>query len=68
MKFKPCTGNCTEDGTHCEGCGSTHEEINAMREPIGNLVTLAETMKYENPAEFAYAVAASIKYHLGLGH
>ena len=68
MKFKPCTGNCTEDGTHCEGCGSSHEEIRAMRQPIEKLVAFAGNMNYDNPAEFADAVAASIKYHLGLGH
>ncbi len=31
MKFKPCTGKCTTEGTHCEGCGRTHEEVAAMR-------------------------------------
>ena len=68
MKFKPCTGNCTDEGTHCEGCGSTHEEIRAMRGPIENLVALAGKMEYENPAVFAEAVAASIRYKMGMGH
>ena len=28
MKFSPCiAGKCTDQGTHCEGCGRTHEEI-----------------------------------------
>ena len=31
MKFSPCNGKCTEDGTHCEGCGRSHEEIAEMR-------------------------------------
>ena len=66
MKFKPCTGECTDEGTHCEGCGRTHEEIEAMRQPVGNLVALAEKMKYENLEDFADAVAGSIKYHLGV--
>ncbi|MDD1613160.1 MAG: DUF1289 domain-containing protein, partial [Methylococcaceae bacterium] len=28
MKFSPCiSGKCTYEGTHCGGCGRTHEEI-----------------------------------------
>ena len=30
MKFSPCTDNCTKDGTHCQGCGRTHQEIQSM--------------------------------------
>ena len=66
MKFKPCTGECTDEGTHCKGCGRTHEEIEAMRQPVGKLVELAEKMKYDNLEDFADAVAGSIKYHLGV--
>jgi hypothetical protein len=68
MKFNPCNGECTDKDTHCKGCGRSHEEIAAMRGPVDDLVTLAEKMKYENPAEFANAVADSIKYRMGLGH
>jgi quinolinate synthase len=68
MKFSPCTGKCTEEGTHCEGCGRTHEEIAAMREPVGMLVDLAHKMQYENIEDFARAVGDSIKYKMGLEH
>ena len=68
MKFKPCTGECTDEGSHCKACDRSHEEIAAMRKPVGDLVELAETMKYENLEDFANAVAASIKYQLGMGH
>ena len=68
MIFKPCTGKCTEEGTHCEGCGRTHKEIARMRKPVDDLVTLAQKMKYENLEDFANAVAGSIKYKLGMGH
>lgn len=27
MKFGPCIGGCTNEGTHCEGCGRSHEEV-----------------------------------------
>lgn len=48
MKFVPCDGKCTDKGTHCEGCGRSHEEIAAMRKPVEALVALAEKMKYDN--------------------
>ncbi len=68
MKFKPCTGKCTTEGTHCEGCGRSHKEIAAMRKPVEDLVALAEEMHYENLEDFANAVAGSIKYKMGVGH
>jgi hypothetical protein len=68
MKFSPCTGKCTEEGTHCEGCGRSHEEIAEMREPVGLLVDLAHKMQYENIEDYAQAVADSIKYKMGLEH
>jgi len=66
MKFSPCTGKCTEEGTHCEGCGRSHEEIAEMREPVGELVELAHKMHYENIEDYAQAVADSIKYKMGM--
>lgn len=68
MKFVPCDGKCTDKGTHCEGCGRSHEEIAAMRKPVEALVALAEKMKYDNLEDFANAVAGSIKYKMGVGH
>ena len=68
MKFIPCDGKCTEEGTHCEGCGRSHDEIAAMRKPVEALVALAEKMNYENTDDFANAVAGSIKYKMGEGH
>ena len=68
MKFSPCTGNCTEQGTHWEGCGRSHEEIAEMKKLVGNLVAFAEKMKYENIEDFANGVAGSIKYKMGEGH
>lgn len=68
MKFIPCNGECTDKGTHCKGCGRSHGEIAAMRGPVDALAALAEKMKYDNPEEFANAVADSIRYKMGLGH
>ena len=68
MKFSPCTGNCTEEGTNCEGCGRSHEEIVEMNMHIADLVTFAKKMEYENIEDFANGVAGSIKYKMGEGH
>ncbi|MCK4675147.1 MAG: DUF1289 domain-containing protein [Gammaproteobacteria bacterium] len=68
MKFSPCTGKCTDEGSHCEGCGRSHEEIAEMNTLVGNLITFAEKMNYENVDDFADGVAGSIKYKMGEGH
>jgi hypothetical protein len=68
MKFSPCTGECTDDGTHCEGCGRSHEEIAEMRTRVASLIEFAHKMNYENYQDFADAVAGNIKYVMGEGH
>lgn len=68
MKFNPCNGECTDQGLCCEGCGRTHQEIEAMRKPVEDLAALAIKMNYENIEDFANAVAGSVKYKLGQGH
>ncbi len=54
MQFSPCRGkdNCTEGGTHCEGCGRPHDEIASTRALIASIVDYAITMGYENYSEF----------------
>ena len=68
MKFSPCTGKCTEEGTHCEGCGRSYKEIAEMNKHVAGLIALAKTMKYENISEFADGVSSSIKYKMEEGH
>jgi methionyl-tRNA synthetase len=68
MKFNPCTGECTDEGSHCEGCGRSHEEIAEMKEQVARLVAFAEKMNYENMEDFADAVAGTIKYQMGEAH
>lgn len=55
MQFNPCQGkdNCTEGGTHCEGCGRSHDEIARTRELIGMVADFARKMGYENYRDFA---------------
>ncbi|MEN8220760.1 MAG: DUF1289 domain-containing protein [Pseudomonadota bacterium] len=64
MKFNPCIGECTEEGTHCKGCGRSHEEIAETRKMVKGLVALAQKMKYENTEDFANSIAKSVLYKL----
>lgn len=57
MKFSPCNGDCTEAGTHCEGCGRSHEEVAATRELVDQMAELAVRLGYENINDFAQFVA-----------
>jgi len=68
MKFSPCIGKCTDEGTHCEGCGRSHEEIADLNSLIYGLIAYAEKMNYENIDDFADGVAGTIKYKMGEGH
>jgi hypothetical protein len=60
MKFIPCNGECTEDGTHCKGCGRSHEEIAETKKMVKALVVFAQKMEYENIEEFANSIGANI--------
>jgi predicted Fe-S protein YdhL (DUF1289 family) len=62
MKFSPCLGgaNCTYEGTHCNGCGRSHEEIAETKKLIMALVSYAQQQQYENYAEFANFVSNKV--------
>lgn len=61
MKFSPCiSGKCTYEGTHCEGCGRSHEEIAETKKMINELVSYAQKMEYENFEEFANFIGKSV--------
>jgi len=54
MKFNPCvSGQCTEDGTHCGGCGRSHEEIAETKQLVMNIVNFSKKQDYDNTDEFA---------------
>jgi predicted Fe-S protein YdhL (DUF1289 family) len=61
MKFSPCiSGKCTYDGTRCEGCGRTHEEIAETKKMIMALVSFAQMREYENIKDFANFIGKSV--------
>ena len=66
MQYITCNGQCTFEGTHCEGCGRSHEETRAMNGPMDELVAFAQLMDYENLEDFVEGIAGGLKYKLGL--
>ena len=61
MKINPCVpGQCTEQGTHCEGCGRSHEEIAETKRLVGAIVSFAQKMDYDNSQDFTDFIAKSI--------
>jgi predicted Fe-S protein YdhL (DUF1289 family) len=61
MKFSPCISDkCTYEGTHCEGCGRTHEEIAETKKMIMGLVNFAQMKEYEKIEDFASFIGKSV--------
>lgn len=60
MKFIPCTGLCTYEGTHCEGCGRSHKEIAETKALVMSVVNFAKKQDYDNIEEFADVISKSI--------
>ena len=61
MKFNPCiTGKCTDQGTHCEGCGRSHEDIAETKKLVKALVDFAQRKGYENSEDFANFIGKSL--------
>ena len=61
MKFRPCiSGLCTEEGTHCEGCGRSHEDIAETKTMVKALVGFAQKKDYENSEDFVKFIGQSV--------
>lgn len=64
MIFSPCNGKCTDQGTHCEGCGRTHTEVAETRKMVADIVAYAQKKGYENVEDYANSIARSVIYKL----
>jgi hypothetical protein len=64
MKYRPCNGGCTKKGTHCDGCGRTHEEVETLNGMVKELAVYAKEMQYDNIEDYANSVATGIYYKL----
>lgn len=60
MKYHPCIDQCTTEGTHCEGCGRSHQEIADTKKLVKAVVEFIQQQDYENPEEFVDRISKSI--------
>ncbi len=63
-RFIPCAGKseCTEGGSHCQGCGRSHGEIAQTRLLLHSLADLVVESGYENVAEFSAYMAKHLDH------
>ena len=60
MKYSPCVDQCTTDGTHCSGCGRSHQEIAETKQLVKSVVDFIQKQGYDNPEEFVDRIGKSI--------
>jgi predicted Fe-S protein YdhL (DUF1289 family) len=60
MSFVPCQSKCTYEGTHCEGCGRSHEEIKATKQLVQTVVEFVKQHEYDNADQFTQYLAAKV--------
>lgn len=60
MKFNPCIDLCTYEGTHCEGCGRSRQEIADTKKLVMSIVEFIQAQDYENAEEFMAAISKSV--------
>jgi len=58
MKFTPCVDQCTKSGSHCEGCGRSHEEIVSTSRLVASMMQFMVKMNYDDMQEFGRFVGA----------
>ncbi|MFZ2448993.1 MAG: DUF1289 domain-containing protein [Methylobacter sp.] len=64
MRFNPCADLCTKDGTHCEGCGRSHEEIAKTKALVASIVDFIKAQEYENSDDFIDMVSKKVRKKL----
>ncbi|MEI7997791.1 MAG: DUF1289 domain-containing protein [Methylococcaceae bacterium] len=60
MKFNPCIDQCTYEGSHCQGCGRSFEEIAQTKQLVMSIVNFVQSQDYENSEEFVNAISKSV--------
>ena len=60
MKFNPCIDQCTYEGSHCQGCGRSFEEIADTKKLVMSIVSFIQSQGYENGEEFVNAISKSV--------
>ncbi len=60
MSFVPCQDLCTTEGSYCEGCGRSHQEIANTKKLVKAVTALAIEQGYDNIDEFAQYFAKKV--------
>jgi predicted Fe-S protein YdhL (DUF1289 family) len=60
MKFSSCTSQCTNEGTHCDGCGRSHLEIRETQAITKDLVQHLVKYDYDDPENFLDSIKAKV--------
>jgi len=60
MKFNPCIDQCTYEGSHCQGCGRSFEEIAQTKQLVMSIVNFVQSQGYENCEEFVNSITKSV--------
>jgi len=60
MKFTPCIDKCTSEGSYCEGCGRSHQEIADTKKLVLSIVDFIKTQHYENSEDFLNVINKSV--------
>lgn len=60
MKFVPCQDRCTTDGTHCQGCGRSHDEIASTKHLIAGVIRYIQEQGYDNPDDFVSVLSKKV--------
>lgn len=60
MKFNRCIDQCTSEGSHCQGCGRSFEEIADTKKLVASIVSFIQSQDYENSEEFVNAISKSV--------
>ena len=60
MKFNPCNDKCTYEGSYCQGCGRSHQEIADTKKLVMSIVNFIQDQGYENSEEFVNTISKSV--------
>lgn len=60
MKFSPCIDQCTFEGTHCEGCGRSHQEKADTKKLVMSIASFIQSHDYENKEEFMHVLSSNV--------
>lgn len=66
MKFQHCLDLCTSEGSHCQGCGRSHQEIAETKQLVKGIVSFIKQQDYENPEDFLARINHSVLKKLTL--